>query len=170
MTYSADFLIERRKAKWKELKSIDYDKKLRRAIAGQIITSEQLLAEIKKNPEKLIELEFVVVDKEQRTTPFFFNEVQRDFIERLNAAIKDFEEGLIQDISILILIISSFISKISMSSCILFNGMLSYLSHLLNVSRFMFSFLLMDVFVSPLENIIIFNLCISALIFLLLLI
>lgn len=103
MTYSADFLIERRKAKWKELKSIDYDKKLRRAIAGQIITSEQLLAEIKKNPEKLIELEFVVVDKEQRTTPFFFNEVQRDFIERLNAAIKDFEEGLIQDISILIL-------------------------------------------------------------------
>ena len=87
MTYSADFLIERRKAKWKELKSIDYDKKLRRAIAGQIITSEQLLAEIKKNPEKLIELEFVVVDKEQRTTPFFFNEVQRDFIERLNAAI-----------------------------------------------------------------------------------
>lgn len=103
MTYSADFLIERRKAKWKELKSIDYDKKLRRAIAGQIITSEQLLAEIKKNPEKLIELEFVVVDKEQCTTPFFFNEVQRDFIERLNAAIKDFEEGLIQDISILIL-------------------------------------------------------------------
>lgn len=103
MTYEAGYLIERRKAKWEEHKSIEYDKKLRRAIAEEIISSSELLQEIRENPEKLIELEFIVVDKDQSTVPFFFNDVQRDFIDRLNAAIEEYNRGKRSDISMLIL-------------------------------------------------------------------
>lgn len=103
MTYTADFLIAKRKEKWSETENIDYDKKLRGAIANQIMQSRELLDEIKKYPEKLIELVFVVVDKKQKTMPFFFNDVQRDFINRLNQAKEDFEKGLITEISVLVL-------------------------------------------------------------------
>ncbi|MBQ8796029.1 MAG: hypothetical protein IJZ54_06365 [Clostridia bacterium] len=103
MSYTADFLIEKRKAKWEELQSIDYDKELRRAIADELVTSADLLAEVRKYPEKLIELVFIVVDKSQRTMPFFLNAVQHEFMETLNKAIEDFKKGLITDISLLVL-------------------------------------------------------------------
>ena len=103
MTYTADYLIQKRKEKWEELHSIDYDKKLRQAIANEIMTNKDLLAEVTKNPEKLIEMVFIVVDKNQKTMPFFFNDVQHDFIDTLNKAIEDFEAGIITDISLLIL-------------------------------------------------------------------
>lgn len=101
--YTADFLIQKRKDKWEELHSIDHDKKLRQAIAEDMLKNKSLTEEVVANPEKLIELEFIVVDKNQKTMPFFLNEVQQDFIRTLNKAIKDFEEGLITDISLLIL-------------------------------------------------------------------
>lgn len=103
MTYTADQLIQKRKEKWEELHSIDYDKKLRQAIAQEMLANKELLEEIKRNPEKLVELVFVVVDKNQKTMPFFFNEVQRDFVDTLNRAIEDFNEGRITDISLLVL-------------------------------------------------------------------
>ena len=103
MTYTADYLIQKRKDKWNELHSIEYDKKLRQAIANEIMNSKELLAEVTKNPEKLIELVFIVVDKNQKTMPFFFNDVQHEFIDTLNQAIEDFEAGIINDISILVL-------------------------------------------------------------------
>ena len=103
MRYTADYLIEKRKAKWDELHSIDYDKKLRQAIANEMLTDKDLLAEIKRNPEKLIELVFIVVDKNQKTMPFFLNDVQHDFMDTLNKAKEDFESGEITDISLLVL-------------------------------------------------------------------
>lgn len=103
MSYTADYLIERRKQKWEELHNIEHDKKLRAAIAQEIISDHSLLAEIKKYPEKLIELCFIVVDKNQRTMPFFLNDVQHDFMDTLNKAIEDFEAGEITDISLLVL-------------------------------------------------------------------
>ena len=103
MKYTADYLIERRKAKWNELQSIDYDKKFRQAVANEMLTNSHLLAEIKRNPEKLIELVFIVVDKNQKTMPFFLNDVQHDFIDTLNKAIEDFEAGIITDICLLVL-------------------------------------------------------------------
>ncbi len=103
MSYTADYLIQKRKEKWQELQSIDYDKKLRTAIANELIKNADLLKEVKANPEKLIELVFIVVDKNQRTMPFFLNDVQHDFINTLNQAKKDFEEGKITDISLLVL-------------------------------------------------------------------
>ena len=103
MTYTADYLIQKRKEKWSELQSIDYDKKLRQAIVEEIIKNRALLEEIKKNPEKLIELVFIVVDKNQKTMPFFLNEVQHDFIDTLNQAKEDFEKGVLTDICLLVL-------------------------------------------------------------------
>ena len=103
MTYTADYLIQKRKDKWNELNSIDFDKELRMAIANEMLTNTELREEVKKNPEKLIELVFVVVDKNQKTMPFFLNDVQHEFIDTLNQAIADYESGLITDISLLVL-------------------------------------------------------------------
>lgn len=103
MTYTADYLIEKRKEKWDKLQSIETDRELREAIADKIVDDPQLLAEIKQYPEKLIELVFVVVDKNQKTMPFFLNEVQHEFMDTLNQAIEDFNDGRITNISMLIL-------------------------------------------------------------------
>lgn len=103
MAYTADYLIQKRRDKWNELHSIDYDKKLRQAIANELLTDAALLAEVKQYPEKLIELVFIVVDKNQKTMPFFLNDVQHEFMDTLNQAIADFNAGLITDISLLVL-------------------------------------------------------------------
>ena len=104
MTYAAQYLIDKRREKWEEKHSIEFDKQFRNAVVTELMSSADLLAEVKANPELLIELVFVVVDKNQKTMPFFFNDVQRDFIEnRLNKAIEDFKNGLIADISLLVL-------------------------------------------------------------------
>lgn len=103
MKYTADYLIQKRIEKWNETHDIEYDKQLRAAIADEIVKNNDLLNEVKKHPEKLIELVFIVVDKDQKTRPFILNDVQRKFINILNKAIEDFNNGLITDISILIL-------------------------------------------------------------------
>lgn len=103
MTYTADYLIDKRKEKWQELQSIDFDKQFRNAVAAKMLENGKLLEEIKTNPEKLIELVFIVVDKNQKTMPFFLNDVQHEFMETLNKAIRDFASGEITDISLLVL-------------------------------------------------------------------
>lgn len=103
MTYTADYLIAKRREKWEELQNIDYDKKLRIAIVEEMIRNKELLEEVKRYPEKLIELVFIVVDKNQKTMPFFLNEVQHDFINTLNKAIEDFNNGILTEISMLVL-------------------------------------------------------------------
>lgn len=103
MSYTADFLIEKRREKWEKNHSIEEDKRFRNAVAKELLRSPALLAEVKRYPEKLIELVFVVVDKKQKTMPFFFNDVQREFLDILNQAIDDFNEGKITEISLLVL-------------------------------------------------------------------
>ncbi len=103
MTYTADYLIKKRKEKWNEQHSIEYDKELRNSIADEIFNNSNLLKELKRYPEKLIELVFIVVDKNQQTKPFFLNDVQKEFIKTLNKAIDDYNDGKIKDISLLIL-------------------------------------------------------------------
>ena len=103
MAYTADYLIQKRKDKWKELRSIEHDKKLRQAIADELLTNSKLLEEVKRYPEKLIELVFIVVDKNQKTMPFFLNDVQHSFMDTLNKAKEDYEAGIITDISLLVL-------------------------------------------------------------------
>lgn len=103
MNYSADYLINRRKEKWQEDKNIERDKQFREVVAEELIKNDKLLKEVIYNPEKLIELLFIVVDKNQKTMPFFFNDVQQDFINKINNAKKDYENGKITEISFLIL-------------------------------------------------------------------
>ena len=103
MSYTADFLIAKRREKWERDHSVEKDKVFCDAVADELLADPKLLAEVRQNPEKLVQLVFVVVDKNQKTMPFFFNEVQQDFIDTLNQAIKDYEEGRIAEISLLIL-------------------------------------------------------------------
>ena len=103
MNYTAQYLIQKRKEKWEQTGDIEYDKRLRNAIAKEIFTNKSLLKEIRECPDKLIELVFVVVDKKQRTMPFFLNDVQHEFIDTLNTAIQDYSAGRITDISLLVL-------------------------------------------------------------------
>ena len=106
MKYTADYLIKKRIEKWNsnsEETRLQEDKKLRDAIANELIINEKLREEVQKSPEKLIELLFYVVDKEQKTVPFILNDVQEDFIGKLNKAKADFKAGKIVDISLLVL-------------------------------------------------------------------
>ena len=103
MKYTADYLIQKRKEKWNELQSIEYDKQFRAAVAEELLDNAELLAEVKNKPEKLIELVFIVVDKNQKTMPFFLNDVQHNFLDTLNQAKEDYEAGNITDISLLVL-------------------------------------------------------------------
>jgi hypothetical protein len=104
MKYTAKFLIEKRKEKWEKTRKIEEDRIFREAVANELYENKELLEEVKNNPEYLIELEFVIVDKEQKTVPFFINEVQKDFINnKLNKAIKEYKEGKITDLTFLVL-------------------------------------------------------------------
>ncbi len=62
---------------------MELDRNLCNAIADKILSTKELMQEITENPHKLIECCFTVVDKKRRTVPFFFNEVQRDFVDKL---------------------------------------------------------------------------------------
>ena len=55
MMYTADYLIKKRKEKWEELHDIEYDRKLREAIADEIIKNRTI--------EKLNVLELLLSHK-----------------------------------------------------------------------------------------------------------
>lgn len=99
----ADFLIDRRKRIWEKYHDINRDERFVGAVCFEILQNKNLREEIVEYPEKLIELAFTVVDKKKKIIPFFLNYVQHKFVDILNKAIKDYEEGLITNISILIL-------------------------------------------------------------------
>ena len=103
MIYTADYLIEKRREKWNESHDIEFDKQLRKAIAKEIVNNPDLRAEVQEYPEKLVELQFIVVDKEKKTQPFFLNVVQREFVSTLNQAKQDYADGKITEISLLVL-------------------------------------------------------------------
>ena len=103
MKYTAEYLIKKRKEKWNSTHSIEEDRKFREAVANELFENKELLIEVKNNPEYLIELEFVIVDKKQQTVPFFINDVQKEFIDIINKAKQDYKNGLITDLSFLVL-------------------------------------------------------------------
>lgn len=76
-------MVKKRKAVWEEHKSPELDRQITDAIAKRIKANPQLFRLVEESPHKLIECCFTVVDKKRRTVPFFFNEVQKDFVEKL---------------------------------------------------------------------------------------
>lgn len=76
-------IADKRKARWAEKHDIEYDKRLVEAAARKIISDDALRREIQAKPYLLIEISFTIVDKQGKTVPFFFNDVQEDFIRQL---------------------------------------------------------------------------------------
>lgn len=103
MSYSVDFLIQRRKELWEESQDIEQDLRYREAAAKELLKHGELLQEVADHPEKLIELEFVIVDKNKKVVPFFLNEVQRDFAEQLNKCVEEYKQGKRNRLAFLIL-------------------------------------------------------------------
>lgn len=106
MKYTPEYLIKKRKEKWNTTsveKRLEEDKRFREAVANEIIQNKEFRDEVIKYPEYLIELEFVIVDKEQNTVPFFLNKVQKSFIITLNKAKEDYAAQKILSIKLNIL-------------------------------------------------------------------
>lgn len=76
-------IIDKRKARWEERHDIDFDKRLVKAAVQEILTNSNLRDEILLKPYLLIPIAFYIVDKKRDTVPFFFNDVQADFINKL---------------------------------------------------------------------------------------
>lgn len=91
----ATTIIERRKALWYESLDINQDNDYREATAAYMLSNKggMLRQEVQMHPEYLIEMFYVIVDKDQVTVPFFLNEVQMEFMEILNKDKKDYEAG-----------------------------------------------------------------------------
>ena len=76
-------IIDKRKTRWEERHDIEYDKRLVKAAVQEILTNADLRDEILLKPYLLIPIAFYIVDKKRNTVPFFFNDVQADFIDKL---------------------------------------------------------------------------------------
>lgn len=86
-------IIAKRKELWQTTHDSLKDKEYREAVAQYILDHKHIRDEILEFPERLIEMCFVIVDKDKQITPFFLNDVQHDFCTRLNTAIKDYKAG-----------------------------------------------------------------------------
>lgn len=95
MKKNIDYWIKIRKKRWNEHHDITDDQRFRKAFANELLSNKELKEELFKNPEKLIEIEFVITDKKKEVVPFFLNEVQKDFLNKLSKAKKQYEEGRI---------------------------------------------------------------------------
>lgn len=76
-------MVQKRRELWENEKDISKDQALCCAIADKILDTDSLREEIRAEPELLIEACFSIVDKKRKTVPFFLNDVQRDFLLKL---------------------------------------------------------------------------------------
>lgn len=93
MSMTCKEIIDRRRELWDQDHDIEQDKEFREATAAYLIEHPETRAEVRNHPEYLIEMLFVIVDKEKRTSPFFLNDAQQAFCDKLNTAIADFKAG-----------------------------------------------------------------------------
>lgn len=96
-------IIDKRKQRWLDDPNIELDKQYREAVSNYILENEHIRKEIQEHPEYLIEMCFVIVDKEKKTSPFFLNDVQHDFLNRLNKSIQEYNEGIRLNLRFLVL-------------------------------------------------------------------
>jgi hypothetical protein len=96
-------LIEIRKKEWEETQDIENDQNVCKAIWNKISNTKEIFVELLENPWLLIELQFTVIDKEFKELPFFLNDVQIDFQEKLSKLYKQQQQKKIDQIKIAIL-------------------------------------------------------------------
>ena len=82
--FTLEELRNARASLWEKNHDILRDREFTSFIADTILDNERLRKEIHDNPNLLIELCFSIVDKKRGTVPFFFNTVQKDFIDKLS--------------------------------------------------------------------------------------
>lgn len=76
-------IIGRRRALWQRERSVERDRAFIAAAAREITMDAGNRRAVRERPWLLVEACFTVVDKNGRTLPFFLNEVQRDFVSRI---------------------------------------------------------------------------------------
>ncbi|WP_110933264.1 hypothetical protein [Paenibacillus bouchesdurhonensis] len=88
-------IITRRRELWETHHDIERDSQFIQAAAEHFIEPENaaIREEINRYPEYLIEMFFVIVDKDMNTVPFFLNEVQRSFLNDINKAKEEYQKG-----------------------------------------------------------------------------
>lgn len=88
-------IINRRKELWNTYHDIERDSEFVNAAVNYIVDplNAMVREEIKRYPEYLIEISFVIVDKDKNTVPFFLNEVQQSFLNDINQAKAEYAEG-----------------------------------------------------------------------------
>ena len=74
-------VIAKRKESWEKRHDLQYDSQLSESAVTYVLKDEKLRREIIAKPYLLIEIVFVIVNKEKDTVPFFLNEVQKEFID-----------------------------------------------------------------------------------------
>lgn len=95
MSWTAREIIERRRELWEQDHNLERDREFVWAVAEKLVDDKEdaLRQEIQADPDLLIEMCFVVVNKKKETTPFFLNEVQREFSRELKQARADYKAG-----------------------------------------------------------------------------
>lgn len=95
MAYDCRRVIEKRKELWHTLGSLEEDKGLREATVAYMLgkNGQIMREEVKKHPEYLIEMFFFIVDKDQKTVPFFLNDVQTELLAIINRDIALYKQG-----------------------------------------------------------------------------
>ncbi len=103
MEITANQIINKRKELWEQYGDINRDYKFVLAVAEELLKNKKLLEEIMERPELLIEMIFIIVDKNKKTVPYFLNEVQKDFLKKLNETIVLFNKQKILHMRFLVL-------------------------------------------------------------------
>ncbi|MCM3130957.1 hypothetical protein ACFQ3J_00345 [Paenibacillus provencensis] len=88
-------IINRRKELWNQYRDIERDTQFVMAAVNYIVdpNNAAVRKEINRYPEYLIEISFVIVDKDKNTIPFFLNEVQQSFLADINKAKDGYAAG-----------------------------------------------------------------------------
>lgn len=103
MVITANIIIEKRKELWEQYHNPNKDFEYIVAVANELMNNSELLKEVIDNPELLIEMTFTIVDKTKSTVPFFLNDIQHDFINRLNRSIEQHRQGKLLHLRFLVL-------------------------------------------------------------------
>lgn len=100
-------IVGKRKELWYKEKDIEQDKEFVESLAEMLLERNQqakvLREELADNPHYMIEMFFIIVDKDLQVVPFFLNEVQQDFQEKLLEVMEKYENGEEDSMSFLLL-------------------------------------------------------------------
>lgn len=105
--YNCQEIIEKRKELWYKDKDIGQDKEFTDSLAEMLIEKTKqakvLREELFEKPHLMIEMFFIIVDKDLQVVPFFLNEVQVDFQTKLLDMMEKHNNGEVDSMSFLLL-------------------------------------------------------------------